>query len=283
MPQKTEREPAPDPDPTTAPVPARSIPDFTPVPRERMRRGGWSADRQRQFIELLAETGSVRSACRRMGVGEHHIYKLRRHPEAESFRTAWEAALDIGIARIEDVAMDRALNGVEMPVYHGGEIVGTRRAYNDRLLMFMLKTRAPGRFGGGEHGAAMDPARLGREKARMRKQLRAEWEAEREATAPTPSEIRASLETKITGLRREVEARQARQWETLSDETRAAWEHFEELRNRDLARLHAQEEKRRAANKAPRQQINAAPQPKKALPAPKPPKTWHRLTDEGWD
>src|SRR5690606_11298080 len=77
--------------------PAATLPAFPPVPRQRMRRGGWSADRQRTFIELLAETGSVRAACRRMGVSEHHIYKLRRHPEGASFRKAWEAALDCGI------------------------------------------------------------------------------------------------------------------------------------------------------------------------------------------
>ena len=45
--------------------------------------------------------------------------------------------------------MDRALNGVEEPVYHRGELVGTRRVYNDRLLMFLLRNRAADRFGVG--------------------------------------------------------------------------------------------------------------------------------------
>jgi hypothetical protein len=152
------------------------LPEFTPVPRERMRRGGWSAERQRKFIELLAETGSVRAACRRMGVGEHHIYKLRRHPEAESFRRAWEAALDCGIARIEDVAMDRALHGVEQPVYSYGELVGTRQVYNDRLLMFMLRNRSPDRFGG---GAPRSPNAVDRmQQERLKKRWLREWEAE---------------------------------------------------------------------------------------------------------
>ena len=159
--------------------PPASLLAFAPVPRQRMRRGGWSAERQRQFIELLAETGSVRAACRRMGVGEHHIYKLRRHPEAASFRKAWEAALDLGIARIEDVAMDRALNGVEEPVYHRGELVGTRRAYNDRLLMFMLRNRAPERFAEGKPRVmnAVDKMELARLKAQWRKEWEKEWGA----------------------------------------------------------------------------------------------------------
>jgi hypothetical protein len=45
--------------------------------------------------------------------------------------------------------MDRALNGHEQPVYSYGKRVGTRTVYNDRLLMFMLRNRAPDRFGGG--------------------------------------------------------------------------------------------------------------------------------------
>ncbi len=232
----------PNPDPQTPHLPALAtqIPAFTPVPRKRMRRGGWSADRQRAFIEALADTGSVRAACRRLGVGEHHIYQLRRHPEAESFRKAWEAALDIGIAKIEDVAMDRALNGVEEPVYHGGELVGTRRVHNDRLLMFMLKNRAPDRFaeGRGRRNDAIDLMKQKRREKRletkMRTEIRRELEAEREAAAPTQEEIRASLDRKIESVRRSVEQRKQREWEALSDDTREAWERFEALKARDL-------------------------------------------------
>ena len=43
-----------DPRTTRLPVPAGELPTFTPVPRQRMRRGGWSAERQRAFIEALA-------------------------------------------------------------------------------------------------------------------------------------------------------------------------------------------------------------------------------------
>ena len=42
--------------------------------------------------------------------------------------------------------MDRALNGVEELVYFYGELAGTRVVHNDRLLMFLLRNRAPDRF-----------------------------------------------------------------------------------------------------------------------------------------
>lgn len=212
------------------PLPA--LPSFTPVPRQRMRRGGWSAERQRQFIELLAQTGSVRAACRRMGVGEHHIYKLRNHPEAAGFRKAWEAALDLGIARIEDVAMDRALNGVEEPVYHRGELVGTRRVYNDRLLMFLLRNRAADRFGVGvdsgvRQGRGSDavPAKeLARLKREWRAECRREWEAERAAAARTDNgesedAVIRSINEKLTKMR-------DRHLLAMSPRTRAAYEEY---------------------------------------------------------
>ncbi len=209
------------------------IPAFTPVPRQRMRRGGWSAERQREFIELLAETGSVRAACRRMGVGEHHLYKLRAHPEGASFRKAWEAALDLGIARIEDVAMDRALNGVETPVYHRGELIGTRRVYNDRLLMFLLRNRAPDRFADGRanRGDAVETLQI----ERLKKQWQKEWEAGQHNVSA--AEVRASIDRKIEEIRRLHEAKKAREWEQLSEATRSAWDRFVALRDRDFERL----------------------------------------------
>ena len=99
--------------PPEQPSPARDLIAFTPVPREKDRSNGWKPEVQRAFIEALADTGSVKAACRAVGRADHGAYRLRRHPEGAEFAAAWDAALDHGIRRIEDVAMDRALNGVD--------------------------------------------------------------------------------------------------------------------------------------------------------------------------
>lgn len=225
-------------DPRTArhAPPPGELPDFTPVPRRCERHDGWTPERQRGFIEALAETGSVEAAARAVDMAERGAYELRRQPGAEGFRAAWEAALQLGVARIEDVVMDRALNGVEEPVYSYGKLVGTRRRYNDRLLMFMLRNRAPERFaaGGGPRGLnAVGEAEI----ARLKKQWRAEWEAERPNVSI--AEVRESINRKVEVIRarfrREVESR----WAALSEETRAAWSHFIALRDRDLAAMDA--------------------------------------------
>lgn len=179
-----------------------TLPAFAPVPRHNHRHDGWTPERQRAFIEALADLGSVAAACRTVGKSEVGAYLLRRHPEAHEFRQAWEAALALGVQRIEDVAMDRALNGVEVPVYAYGNIIGTRVVYNDRLLMFMLRNRAPKRFAADNAKGmnALDKAKL----KRLERQWRKDWEAQQAANGPGPAEVRATIERKVEALRRRV-------------------------------------------------------------------------------
>lgn len=114
------------------------LPDFAPVPR-KPRHDGWTPERQKAFIEALADTGSVQTACRIVNMSPEGAYYLRRQPGAESFRRAWEAALDFGVQRLKDEAFERAMNGQLVPVFVAGKLMGFRRKKNDRLLMFCLR------------------------------------------------------------------------------------------------------------------------------------------------
>jgi hypothetical protein len=194
---------------------AHTLPDFTPVPRYYNRHDGWTPARQLGFIEALADTGSVRAAAHAVNMTPEGAYLLRRHPQGESFRAAWEAALALGVRRLEDVAMERALHGVEVPVYHFGAVVGSRRVYNDRLLMFLLRNRASERFAADSRQNAAERGTL----ARLKREWRAEWERERallsaEETARDLAEIDAMLDRMIANRR----ANEALMLEDLSDE-----------------------------------------------------------------
>ena len=115
------------------------LPDFTPVARKSQRHDGWTPARQKAFIEALADTGSVSRACAMVNMTTVGAYYLRRQKGAESFRAAWEAALDFGVARMKDIAFERAITGYLVPMFVGGKLIGWRRKYNDRLLMFCLR------------------------------------------------------------------------------------------------------------------------------------------------
>ena len=67
------------------------LPEFTPVPR-KYRHDGWTPERQKAFIEALADTGSVRRRpLAQVNMSNVNAYALRRSPGAEGFRKAWEA------------------------------------------------------------------------------------------------------------------------------------------------------------------------------------------------
>lgn len=146
------------------------LPEFEPVPR-KFRHDGWTPERQRAFIAALADTGSVSRAAAMVNMAQTNCYTLRRSAGAESFRRAWEAALDFGVARLKDVAFERAIDGYLEPVFVAGKLMGFRRRHNDALLMFCLRhygqdaggkrttinyfsTRAGAVSGGGDGGAA---------------------------------------------------------------------------------------------------------------------------------
>lgn len=131
---------------TTRTAAARAPCAFTPVP-VRARRDGWTPDRQRRFVDALARTGNVQAAALSVGMGRGSAYALRARADAAGFRAAWDGALDLAMHRLSAAALDRAIRGVATPVFFQGRKVGERRRYDNRLAMFLLRTRAPARYG----------------------------------------------------------------------------------------------------------------------------------------
>jgi hypothetical protein len=112
--------------------------DFTPVPRQRRRRNGWTEERQRQFIAALAECGSVARAARSVGITPRSAYRLMDAEGADDFARAWDLAIDIGIERVRLAALDRTLHGAPCAVYRRGKLVRVETRFNDRLAIALL-------------------------------------------------------------------------------------------------------------------------------------------------
>lgn len=115
--------------------------DFTPVPRLRNRRSGWTEARQRAFIAALARCGSVKAAAAHVGLSARTAYRLIDAPGADSFAEAWDKAMDIGLARIQSDALERALNGTFVPIYRHGRLVRVEHRRCDRLAVALLGAR----------------------------------------------------------------------------------------------------------------------------------------------
>lgn len=125
------------PSPKTPELPDE-ISTFAPVPL-RMHSKGWTPARQRAFIEALAETASVGQAAQIVNMSKVSCYKLRNHVQGGDFKRAWDAAIDFSVARLKDIAFERAVEGRLEPVWQAGKLVGHKRVYSDRMLMFLLR------------------------------------------------------------------------------------------------------------------------------------------------
>jgi hypothetical protein len=114
--------------------------DFTPVPL-KARRDGWTAVAQRLFIAALAAGLGVSGAARAVGLSRQTAYRLRERPDAASFAAAWDRAFHF--ARLRPLppgatAWERAVEGVVVPIFYRGRIVGSQRKYCDRTLGRLL-------------------------------------------------------------------------------------------------------------------------------------------------
>lgn len=114
---------------------------FTPVPRLRRRRNGWTPDAQRAFIAALEACGCVARAARAVGMTPRSAYRLLDAAGADSFAEAWDQAIARGIDRLRGDAIDRALNGAWVPVIRRGKVARTEHRINDRLAIALLSGR----------------------------------------------------------------------------------------------------------------------------------------------
>ncbi len=112
----------------------------THTPALRHHHNGWTPERQQGFLQHLALHGSVAAAAAHVGLSRQSAYWLRRQPVGAAFGAAWDAALADRGRWIDDLAMDRLLDGEEEVIERDGVVVAVRRRPADvRLLLFHLK------------------------------------------------------------------------------------------------------------------------------------------------
>ena len=133
---RTAPSAAPAPDPSQSPH-SHSMPPHHDIPREDR----WNKPKLAEFLRALAATQCVKSAAKAVGMSRQSAYKMRNRLKGEPFDIAWEAEFQHGYDALHQAALERALFGVEVPIYHAGEQVGTRRHFDERLTTFLLARR----------------------------------------------------------------------------------------------------------------------------------------------
>ena len=109
-----------------------------------IRHDGWTPQKQAAFLNELAATHCVSTAARAVRMSRVSAYQLRARLKGEPFDKAWQAALLCRFDALAEAALERALNGVEVPHFYKGEVVGTSRKFDERLTVALLAMRGLG-------------------------------------------------------------------------------------------------------------------------------------------
>lgn len=168
---------------------------FTPVALARVRRNGWSPERQIAFIAILARTGVVRIAAASVGMSPRSAYHLlNRVPFDHPFAQAWDTAMD----RAREAALGHALRSLtepqQVPVIHRGRIIGTRTWFDERLALAALRVSSTLTGPPESHAERRWGRKRLRDMAEMRanERVRREMAQAQQAPLPPPETPRAS-------------------------------------------------------------------------------------------
>ncbi len=110
-------------------------------PRPEPPQRGPSETSLKSFLHFLGRSGSVTFAALQSKLDRRTVYRLKANDEA--FAAQWDEALNLGIDRLQDDAMQRALNGTERHLWRNGKQVGSVLQYDNKLLQFLLRAHRP--------------------------------------------------------------------------------------------------------------------------------------------
>ena len=102
------------------------------------RYDGWTPDRQRAFLEAVAEGHTVASACALVGMAPSSAYALRRRAAGAGFALGWRAANLLAREKVADTLLARAIDGQVETITRADGATVTRHRYDNRLASTML-------------------------------------------------------------------------------------------------------------------------------------------------
>jgi hypothetical protein len=99
------------------------------------RHDGWTADKQRNFCQILAECGSVEHAAMCVGMTRQTAYRFRNRASGRAFSMGWDAALLLARQKLIDEAFELAFEGSIDRVTRDGQVIIERRRRDARSVL----------------------------------------------------------------------------------------------------------------------------------------------------
>lgn len=142
--QTSPARPADRPARAAKPCHTATAPTQAASPKRAARHNEWTLARQAEFLRHLSATHSVATAARNVGMSRQSAYRLRSKLAGQAFDLAWEVAFHHSYNVLAHAALDRALNGVEVPIFFQGEQVGSYRRFDERLTLALMRWSSTG-------------------------------------------------------------------------------------------------------------------------------------------
>jgi hypothetical protein len=123
----------------------------------KTRHDGWTRDRQRRFVESLAQSGVVIQACDDVGLSRQSAYYFRQTANGRAFAALWDEARKIARRALLDNLISNAVTGETLNIREDGFVVAaTRRKSPLRLVRMIERIRSETMLG---HPRAMAASR----------------------------------------------------------------------------------------------------------------------------
>lgn len=111
----------------------------------RLRHDGFTPAKRKAFLKTLSETGCVRDACRVAGISSTSAYRMRA--KLPDFAAQWDSARAMAASEIETLAWQRAVEGIEQPVYAYGKFSHMERKRSGAIFRMILMASNPEKYG----------------------------------------------------------------------------------------------------------------------------------------
>jgi hypothetical protein len=111
-----------------------------PIPLSPSRQGnGWTIERQRAFLEKIAQCGNVERSAGMVGMTRQSAYAFRLSTAGRAFDLAWDAALLLARQRMIDDTYELAFEGSVEQIYRDGKLVQEKRKRDPKTLLATIE------------------------------------------------------------------------------------------------------------------------------------------------
>jgi hypothetical protein len=111
----------------------------------RARHDGFTAKKRRRFFAVLAKTGCISDAAKAARISTTTVDRWRR--KDERFAKLCTMALERASAKIELLAWERGVTGIEEPVYAYGKFSHMRVKRSDAIFRMIMIASNPAKYG----------------------------------------------------------------------------------------------------------------------------------------